>query len=249
MSTNFGLSRLNPETWEVKNLHRGHGLQGEEFNYSAYHRAANGKLYFGGANGYNAFYPNEVQVSSYAPNIVMTSFPQDESASRLQCAIRRPADDRTWLYRRCRRTLLFAALDFTEPAQNRYSHMLEGFDAGWADTRESRQVTYTNLDAGDYVLRVKAITSDGVESSAEFRRGLSASRPLPGQHHSLTSPTQSLPLPRSCSYGACSSRSSGARPNTAASSNRLSTCGRSSSRSATCSCKLQAGRKATSWRV
>ena len=167
LSTSFGLSSLNPDTWEVKNLHRGHGLQGEEFNYSAHHRAANGKLYFGGANGYNAFYPNEVQVSDYAPTIVMTAFrkmnqpaPYHSTPGGVESIELGYTDDVV--------DFTFAALDFTEPTQNRYSHRLEGFDAQWVDTGESRQVTYTNLDAGDYVLRVKAITSDGVESSAEF---------------------------------------------------------------------------------
>jgi diguanylate cyclase (GGDEF)-like protein len=42
--------------------------------------------------------------------------------------------------------------------------MLEGFDTQWMDLGPFRRVTYTNLDAGGYVLRVKAWNADGVPS-------------------------------------------------------------------------------------
>jgi diguanylate cyclase (GGDEF)-like protein len=40
--------------------------------------------------------------------------------------------------------------------------MLEGFDPDWVPLGEKRSVTYTNLDAGSYVFRLRAANSDGV---------------------------------------------------------------------------------------
>ena len=62
----------------------------------------------------------------------------------------------------------FAALDFTASAQNRYAYKLEGFDADWIDLGSQRFVTFTNLDAGAYNLRVRARTSDGAEGGTEY---------------------------------------------------------------------------------
>ena len=167
LSTNNGLTRFDPATLAMKNFHRGHGLQGEEYNFGAHHRAANGKLYFGGANGFNAFHPQQVLVSSYAPEIVLTSFQKlnqpvdtDVPYDRLVQLDLGYEDDVV--------NFSFAALNFTEPAQSTYSHMLQGFDGDWIDSGTMRHFTYTNLDAGRYVLKVKAVTSDGVESSGEF---------------------------------------------------------------------------------
>jgi diguanylate cyclase (GGDEF)-like protein len=61
-------------------------------------------------------------------------------------------------------TFEFAALDYAAPELNRYAYMLEGFDTHWMDLGRFRRVTYTNLDAGRYVLRVKAWNADGVPS-------------------------------------------------------------------------------------
>ena len=59
----------------------------------------------------------------------------------------------------------FAAMDYTAPLQNTYSYTLEGFDTEWHDLGTKRYATYTNLDKGDYVLKVRAITGDGVATA------------------------------------------------------------------------------------
>ena len=56
----------------------------------------------------------------------------------------------------------FAALDFRAPEKNRYAYQLEGFDDRWVEAGSRREATYTNLDPGNYVFRVKAANNDGV---------------------------------------------------------------------------------------
>ena len=179
LSTNYGLSRFDPETLSVKTFHRGHGLQGEEFNYAAHHRGPDGKLYFGGADGFNAFYPDAVEGNTYSPDIVLTSY--QKLNERVITDV--PYDRLTQIdldYRDDVVRFEFAALDFTAPLQTTYSYMLEGFDTGWLDLGSRRDVTYTNLDAGDYVLRVNARTSEGVTAASAFSIPVSVA-PAPWQ--------------------------------------------------------------------
>ncbi|MGI9263840.1 MAG: diguanylate cyclase, partial [Gammaproteobacteria bacterium] len=63
-----------------------------------------------------------------------------------------------------------SALDFTAPQENRYAYMLEGFDETWVHAGNERRITYTNLDGGQYVLKIRASNSDGVwnENSVEI---------------------------------------------------------------------------------
>ncbi len=167
LSTNFGLARFDTETAEVKVFHRSHGLQGEEFNYGANHQGPSGQLYFGGNGGYNTFLPELVEESDFAPPVVLTSFsllgqPAETAVPLDQLArVQLGHDARVFNFG-------FAALDFTASAQNRYAYQLEGFDADWIDLGSQRHVTFTNLDAGTYNLRVRARTSDGAEGGTEF---------------------------------------------------------------------------------
>src|SRR5207249_1751090 len=59
-------------------------------------------------------------------------------------------------------SLEFAALDYAVPRRNTYSYRMEGFSDQWISLGARRDVTFTNLDAGTYVFRVRASNSDGV---------------------------------------------------------------------------------------
>jgi hypothetical protein len=68
-------------------------------------------------------------------------------------------------------TFEFAALDCTNPAKNQYAYKMENFDREWQNAGTARKATYTNLDPGEYVFRVKASNNDGVwnEEGASLR--------------------------------------------------------------------------------
>lgn len=167
LSTNNGLARFDPHSHSTKWFHQVHGLQDEEFTFNAHYQSADGTLFFGGNNGFNAFSPEAVTASASPPRVVLTSAaklnrplaPQEFPAPGRPLSL--AYDDKLV-------TLDFAALDFTSPANNHYFYRLEGFDGGWVDAGPLHRATYTNLDAGDYVFRVRAANADGVWSSQEL---------------------------------------------------------------------------------
>lgn len=161
LSTSQGLIRFSPETGNALRFRESHGLQGEEFNFGAAYAGADGTLYFGGSNGFNAFHPAELERNEVPPPIVVTSVSVMNEAldaagpyELLQSIALGYADDVV--------TLDIAALDFTAPDANRFAYQLDGFDADWVDAGNQRRITYTNLDGGRYTLRVRAANSDGV---------------------------------------------------------------------------------------
>jgi signal transduction histidine kinase len=57
----------------------------------------------------------------------------------------------------------FAALSYANSHRNRYRYGLEGFDPDWNEVdSKHRLATYTNLNPGHYVFRVRGSNSDGV---------------------------------------------------------------------------------------
>jgi diguanylate cyclase (GGDEF)-like protein len=167
ISTNFGLARLDPKTGAMQRFHRLHGLQGEEFNFGAHFRDRSGKLYFGGASGFNSFYPEVLEFNERPPRVVLTQFlklnepgARGIPEERIQHLSLKHEEDVI--------TFRFAALDYADPRANRYEYKLEGFDGNWVRADERRAATYTNLPGGHYVFRVRASNSDGVWSTQDL---------------------------------------------------------------------------------
>ena len=167
MSTNYGISQYDPASGEITNLHRTDGLQSEEFNFGAHYRSDRGELFFGGNNGYNAFEPKNLHASVVVPAVMLTGFYNlsDPTKSDL------PIDENEGIdlgYRDDVVSFEFAALDFAAPSKNQFAYKLEGFDQDWINLGNERRVTYTDLDAGNYLLRVKAANSAGVWNEAGY---------------------------------------------------------------------------------
>ncbi len=170
LATNKGLARFDPEAETVKVYTTAHGLQSNEFNQGAAYASPRGELFFGGVNGLNAFFPDRIEAARRPPPIVVTAFTKANRPVRFD----RPLfdveevalDHHDYFF-----TLEFAALDFTAPEQNRYRYKLEGFDLDWVDLGHHRRATFTNLDAGQYTLRLEGANHDGVwnEEGASLR--------------------------------------------------------------------------------
>ncbi len=161
LSTNNGLCKFNPETHRCQNYDIFDGLQSNEFNQGAYCRSKGGQMFFGGINGFNAFYPDSIRMNTNIPPIVLTSFRVFDKPVRM--------DRSAWMlndiqlsYNDNFFSFEFAALDYAAPQKNRYAYMLEGFDRDWIYSGTRRYASYTNLDGGEYVFRVKGSNNDDV---------------------------------------------------------------------------------------
>ena len=74
MSTNKGISSFNRKTELFRNFHESDGLQSNEFNTGAYYKDDSGKMYFGGVNGFNSFYPEDISINKIKATPIITKF-------------------------------------------------------------------------------------------------------------------------------------------------------------------------------
>ena len=172
ISTSNGLTKLNPTTETFKNYSADDDLQSRQFNYRAYCKGRDGKMYFGGINGLNVFHPDSIKDNPHIPPIVITDFQVFNASTtidpaRTKSGFSLPAhimemDDLTLSYKESVFSFEFAALDYVSPKKNRFAYKMEGFDEDWTYSGDRRFVTYTNLDPGKYVFRVKGSNNDGV---------------------------------------------------------------------------------------
>ncbi|HEY9600058.1 MAG TPA: histidine kinase dimerization/phosphoacceptor domain -containing protein, partial [Allocoleopsis sp.] len=162
LSTGKGLSKFNPKTEKFRNYDVSDGLQGNEFDgVKAYFKSKTGEMFFGGLNGFNSFYPEQVKDNPHIPPIVITDFKIFDKSVKLDSAISETQEIKL-SYKDNFFGFEFAALDYTNPQKNQYAYKLEGFDKDWIYSGSRRYATYTNLDGGTYTFRVKGSNNDGV---------------------------------------------------------------------------------------
>ena len=125
-------------------------------------------MFFGGSNGFNAFFPENIRDNPYVPPVVITSFkifnkPVPIGAKSVLKKAIPYVDSLTLSYRDNVFSFEFAALSYANSHKNRYRYKLEDFEPGWNEVgSKQRLATYTNLDPGKYVFRVQGSNSDGV---------------------------------------------------------------------------------------
>ncbi len=163
LSSSRGLSRLDPDSGDVRHFDKKNGLQGYEFNFGARLRSKNGSLLFGGTDGLVMFHPKRIRFNLLPPPVTVTAFSHLAPVASAHSNDTKPASV-TIGYRDYSISFEFTALDYTSSDKNQYRYMLEGFDDDWIDSGRFRRATYTNLPAGDYTFRVKASNNDGVWS-------------------------------------------------------------------------------------
>lgn len=163
VSTDNGLSRLVIPQGACTNYYVEDGLSANEFNRISFYRSRAGRLYFGGLNGINAFFPGpqfrEQQQVEQEAHLLLTHFSKYDVAEDTliqrnygldpEASIDLSPWDRIFSFG-------FALADYRQPLENTYSYKLEGYEEEWSLPGTNTLVRYNNIPAGRYTFRVRA---------------------------------------------------------------------------------------------
>ncbi|NQV16376.1 response regulator [bacterium] len=175
LSGNRGIAKYNPRTNIFRNYTVTEGLQHSEFNQGACYKGNDGTMYFGGPNGLNVFHPDSIIANPHVPPVILTDFKlfhesveigpdggTGEGHFYLPKHVSK-LEELKLRYDQNDIAFKFVALDYHLPLKNQYAYILEGLNADWISAgAESRIATYTNLDPGKYIFRVKGSNNDGI---------------------------------------------------------------------------------------
>ncbi|MFC2088938.1 two-component regulator propeller domain-containing protein, partial [Calditrichota bacterium] len=168
LSTNNCLTKFNPTTEKFRHYFVSDGLQSHDFLKEAFHKSKSGEMFFGGAKGFNAFYPDSIKDNLNIPPVYLTDFQlfnktvKPGKYSPLNTTISE-AKEIMLNYDQSVFSIEFSALDFTIPEKNHYAYKMDGVDPDWVYTDASRRfATYTQLNPGEYIFRVKGTNNDGI---------------------------------------------------------------------------------------
>jgi signal transduction histidine kinase/DNA-binding response OmpR family regulator len=180
VSTSNGLSKIsttynNKLNLVFKNFDENDGLQGKEFNRIASVKLKTGELAFGGPDGINIFQPSLIKSYNQTFKLFITDFQLFNKSVTANTAI----DGRVILKKSIFDTkeltlnhdqnvftIEFASLNYIGPHKVKHQYMLEGFDKTWISADNTlRKATYTNLDPGDYVFKVRASSTENISDA------------------------------------------------------------------------------------
>lgn len=174
ITTNKGLVHCNPDNGYIKTYSKSNGLYNEQFTPGAGIKSGDGKIFLGSTDGFCFFSPQNLTENTYNPGVLITSmtiFGKDiavgEEDSPLEYSIEHTGNI-TFNSRQSVIGFEFASLSYVAPEENQYRYMLEGFDPAWRPAKGGNPyVSYTNLPAGEYTLRVQGTNSDKIWSTNE----------------------------------------------------------------------------------
>lgn len=167
VSTNQGIAKFDARRKLFVNYDVRDGLQSNEYNLGASFMDKSGRIYFGGVNGYNTFYSQEIKINPIIADVVLTRF---KIFGREQPVIPGNNDTIVLKYNQNFFSFEFSALDFTNPAKNKYKYRLTRFDKDWSYTgAENRLAEFTNVNPGRYIFEVYGSNSDGIWNKKGLR--------------------------------------------------------------------------------
>ncbi|ATC92965.1 hybrid sensor histidine kinase/response regulator transcription factor [Pseudoalteromonas tunicata] len=172
ISSNNGLMRLNKTSLKISHIKVEAGLQDRSFILGSSYQDNQGRLYFGGVNGFNEFNPAAVTTIAKPPestiskllllneevevqnNITTDSFNLTKQINELH---KIELDHRYNLF-----SLEFTSAQSLQPQPLEYAYQLVGFDSDWVLTKEQKRfATYTNLSSGEYHFLLKSRFLEG----------------------------------------------------------------------------------------
>ncbi|HEY8937355.1 MAG TPA: two-component regulator propeller domain-containing protein [Cyclobacteriaceae bacterium] len=187
VSTNKGLCKFNLETKRIKNFGIADGLQSNEFKQNARCKSRSGKMYFGGNNGFNEFFPDSIIERPYDPPIELTSFLLFNTVvpiardSSIKSPLKKSITETNAITLSHDQSVIsfeFASLNFVPHEKKQYSYFMEGFDNVWNNIGTKHTATYTNLDPGHYIFKVKGLDNTGKWSTKTRTLSLTITPPF-----------------------------------------------------------------------
>ncbi|MCF0049082.1 hypothetical protein LXM25_03365 [Dyadobacter sp. LJ53] len=182
ISSDYGLIRFNRETFQVNTYTTADGISHNEFNRTSSFRADDGRLFFGGLNGVNAFNPSDFRTDSSTLDVPfrIISFSQfigskntlvNKTAELLKTRKITLAPSDKFL------TVDFQLLDFTKNEGHRYAYKIDGFDGDWNYINEN-SIRISGLPHGQFTLRIKAQNREGAWNRMELSIPITVLKPV-----------------------------------------------------------------------
>ena len=158
LSTNKGLVRFNKKLEKITTFGKKDGLLNYEFNIGAYFKNDKGKMFFGGVNGINYFFPDSIKINNISPKVVITKVILNNQKGTKEIFF--DSLSTIELIYKDNFTLFFALPEFSKSKINYYKYKLNENSDNWSHATTQHYVNFSSLSPGKYTFEIIGANSD-----------------------------------------------------------------------------------------
>lgn len=162
MVTDIGLSRYDHQRNTFTTYGREDGVLLGDVVSDADHRSGNQLLVFAGVNNLLFFHQDALKSARRTPDVTFTQFFINDTHQSIDSL--RALPEITLQQWQNDFSIRFACLDFRNRNKYTYYYQMKGLDEKWIRSAE-RNLVFKGLAPGHYILQVKAVNTEGVESA------------------------------------------------------------------------------------
>ena len=163
LSTLNGISHFDPGSNKFINFDESDGLRDKIFFWRSCFRSNSGEMFFGGGNGIHAFYPENIIDDQTSPIVHISDlFYLDNSGEKYISKKLVPGEVINLNHDQNDLHFKYVGIQYSTSKKIIYKYMLENYNESWIKAGHERQVSYTNLNPGDYTFQVMASNGDDV---------------------------------------------------------------------------------------
>lgn len=165
-STNKGLVHINPKTMSILRFQEADGLQCNEFSDGAVWTSTDNWIFFGGIYGFTYFPAQSIEGGDARPNLLIKDLQLAGKLYNDNAFIILSPDATEERHFNVSPTdnyfeLKARTINYLSGEKAEYNWFLEGYDKVWHYSGNNGNISYYNIQPGDYTLRIKWSNGEG----------------------------------------------------------------------------------------
>ena len=174
-SSDLGIHVYLFQTKTLKSFDLQDGLQGLQFNPNSAFISSSGLIYWGGSNGFNSINPATISINTTAPAAFISKFlinnlPFNEQKLRSINSYHLAKLNQIELnYNQNSLGFSFVANNFIKSTKNKFRYRLKNYQDEWTETSSGKDIAFTKVPSGKYILEVFASNNDGVWNKEPYQ--------------------------------------------------------------------------------
>lgn len=168
MSTDKGIHVYHTKTKTLKSYTEEDGLQGNQFNPNSAYINSAGQLFFGGSNGFNIINPKTGIDNPIVPDVFVSKFlinnlPVAQQPVKFVDALHLSNIGNIELSHHQNSFIFsFVTNNYIKASKNKFRYRLKNYQDEWIETSSNKEVSYTKVPPGKYILQLYGSNNDGV---------------------------------------------------------------------------------------